>query len=143
MSVSELEESQKVVQVLLPAVHAISAINSDGVDTKGFETVMFELNVGVATATGTLDVKLQESSDDGVADAYADITGAVFVQVTVANDNTVYLLRIKSRNFKRYLRTVSTIATDTVTAGIVANLGIHDDLSPVTQVQTPVTIDYL
>lgn len=140
MSKKEMEESIKAVPVLLPAVHAVSTINSSGVDCKDFESVMFALDAGVATATGTLDVKIQESSDNST---FTDITGAAFVQVDVDNDNDIYLLRVKSRNFKRYLRTVSVIGTDTVTANIVAYLGFPSALAPVTQAQTAVTVDYV
>src|SRR5438876_207048 len=58
--------------------------NGTGVDCRGFDCMMAVLSVSTHDRTNgdeTLDVKLQGSSDDGVADAYADITSAAFAQV--------------------------------------------------------------
>lgn len=55
-------------------------------------------------------MKIQESSDDGVGDAYADITGASFTAPTAASgDNKVYSCFLPvGGTRKRYLRVTAT-----------------------------------
>ena len=84
------------------------AVTTDGtgIDTRGYHQALVVLNVG--TVTTSLDVKVQQSSDDGSSDAYADISGAAFTQVTTANDVTVYVARVNLDATERYIRVVGT-----------------------------------
>lgn len=144
MSIKALEENLKAAVGILAQDHAVATVNGTGIDTRGYDEALIILNAGTATATGTADVKLQESSDDDVADTYADITGAAFTQVTAANDETVYVGRIRVKNFERYIRVVSVVGTDTVELGVSVILGKFDGLAPVSQDNTVAfALDYV
>ena len=85
-----------------------STSNGSGVDIRDYVGLaMVILDAGAATAgtSPTLDVKLQESSDDST---YSDISGATFTQVTdsAASHQT---LRLDLKPLKRYIRVVATV----------------------------------
>jgi hypothetical protein len=82
-----------------------STTNGIAVDTQGYNSAAVVLEVGAVSGTSpTLDVKIQES-DDG--SAWSDVSGAVFTQVTAANNSQVLRLEgLTSR--KKYLRAVAT-----------------------------------
>lgn len=85
---------------------------STGVDFRDFVgEVTFTLDAGAATAgsSPTLNVKLQESTvSDGTGDAFADISGATFDEVTDAASHQSIKLNID--NQPRYIRAVATLA---------------------------------
>lgn len=74
-----------------------------GVDVLGY-TALVQFQSGTNGATGTVDVKIQES-DDNVT--YTDWTGGAFTQVTTANDNATYEKAYTGT--KRYIRTVAKV----------------------------------
>jgi len=115
---------------LLPAVKvhrpkaAVAAgqtqVLSDGVNKDNAEGIMFIVAVGAITATGTVDVKAQQSDDDGVADAYSDLEGSALAQLDDTKDDSVAVLDIK-RPQKRYVRIVVDRGTaNSVIDGIIA-----------------------
>lgn len=105
MSLSDVAAFGAAVGIQADDYGAVTT-NGTGVDTMGFHQALIILNVG--TVTTSLDVKVQESSDDGSGDSYADITGAAFTQVTTANDNAIYVARINLTGTERYIRCVGT-----------------------------------
>ena len=142
--IEALEEGLKAVIGIPAQDHAVATVDGDGVDTNGYDEALVILNAGTATATGTANVKLQESSDNAVADAFTDIAGAAFVEVVAANDETVYVGRIRVKNFERYIRAVSIVGTDTVELGVIIILGKNKGLKPVSQVQdVAFALDYI
>jgi hypothetical protein len=66
------------------------------------------INVTVVASGGTLDVHLEESSDDAVADAYADIANAVFSQITAVGIYELYFRA--AEKWSRYVGVVGTAA---------------------------------
>ena|SRR3990167_315098 len=69
-----------------------------------------DLCLGMIGADSNLAVKFQESSDDGVADAYADISGATMTTVSTASANNRSNERKQFFNrSKRYVRGVGTM----------------------------------
>lgn len=75
-------------QCIAPGSQSITAgytLYGTGVDVLGYSAVV-TLDSGTNGATGTVDVKIQES-DDNVT--FTDWTGGAFTQVTTANDNAV------------------------------------------------------
>lgn len=58
-----------------------------------------------ALASGTANIKLQGSSDDGVGDAFADITGGGFTAVTTVTSQRIATAAIA---IERYCRVVTT-----------------------------------
>lgn len=140
-NVQELEEALLVKQGIISADHGTGTVTGVGVDTKDFDSLMLLIASGVVTATGTVDIHLEES--DVLGSGYTAIAGALATQITVANDQTQNLIRIKCKNFKRYIRAIAVIGTDTAEFGASFLLGKFDGLAPVTQDNTPVTLDYV
>jgi len=78
--------------------------NGSSVDMQGYESAMFILAIGAIDATGTVDLKVQGSSDDGSADAFADLTGTK-VSYTATDDNKLAIVEVVNP-VERYLRPV-------------------------------------
>lgn len=109
----------KVVQSIKAANYSTGTTNGSSADTNGFAEAVVILNVGTGT-TGTLDVKIQDSSDNST---FADLTGATFTQVSgTTGDETTYVARIRLSSYtagtpdkaERYLRAVGVVATAAV-----------------------------
>jgi hypothetical protein len=102
--------------------------NSLEVDTQGFQELLVIVSAGTFSATGTLDVKVQDTTTSG--SGYADVTGAAFTQVTDATDEKIYVGRIKLNSFtngttdkvERYIRVVATQATAATIYGVTVIL---------------------
>lgn len=59
--------------------------STNGLDAGAASTFGFQAYLHVLDFAGTsVSIRLQESSDDGVGDVYADVTGGVFTTVTAA-----------------------------------------------------------
>jgi len=101
----------KPVQTHAADSWAASANASSGVDCRGFRQALVIVNAGAMVSGGTLDVTIQESSDDGSSDAYVAVTGATFTQITAANDNALYIGRVDLTKRERYIRVLGTGAT--------------------------------
>ena len=107
---------------IAPDAYAAGTTNGGAVDTKGFHEALVILNAGVAEATSTLNVKVQESANGSTG--WADIAGAAFAEVTAANDAAVYQGRVRiTASRKRYLRIVGVGATDAADYGVAVILG--------------------
>ena len=129
------EQHLKAVVGIVADNHSASTVNGTGFDTRGFESALIIVNSGANGSSGTVDIKMQESSDDAVADAYADISGAAFTQITEANDNTIYVGTVKLEGRERYLRAVAVVGTAACDLGITVVL-MGGDVLPPTQVNT-------
>ena len=116
-----LEEYLKCVNGL--GGSAVGAVNGTAIDTKGYSEAMLVLATGVAAATGTLDVKVQDSTDGSTG--WADVTGAAFAQLTASDDQALKVARLKldGNGIKRYIRIVGTVGTATVDFACVVILG--------------------
>jgi uncharacterized phiE125 gp8 family phage protein len=73
------------------------------VEVLGYQAVV-NLISGTNGATGTVDVKIQESDDNST---WTDWTGGAFTQITTANDNATY--EKEYTGTKRYIRTVAKV----------------------------------
>ena len=84
------------------------ATNGTGVDSGAAGTVGLQAWLHVTAFTGTdVTIKLQESSDDGSGDAYADVTGGAFTQVT-SGPTSERIATSASQAVEQYLRVVTT-----------------------------------
>lgn len=143
------EDVKQVTAVL--AVSLTATTNGLVVDTQGYESLVFLINVGdFATFDGTnnLAVKVQEGEDSGLSDA-ADIAAADYLTArneagtawdrllnAAAEDEETYILGVKLGT-KRYRRLVVTEAgAVTVPFAAVAVLG-RARHKPATATQTP------
>jgi hypothetical protein len=95
-------------------------ITSDAVDTAGCEGVLFVVTLGTVSTGGLATCKLQQSSDDASADAYADIEGSELVSTGDAASTLKMLIEIKNPQ-ERYLkllltRSVANVVVDSIDA---------------------------
>jgi uncharacterized phiE125 gp8 family phage protein len=100
---------------IAPAAHVVAAaysLEGTGVDVSGKKALVF-LTAGTLGAGGTVDAKVQESSDDI---AYADVASGSFTQVTTASDNATFELEYDG--LQQYIRAVSTVAGATSDFGV-------------------------
>ncbi len=87
-----------------------AAANGTGVDS-GAGSTSFGLQAYLQTFdfTGTdVTVKLQESSDDASGDAYADITGGGFTQITSGDQHQERIATATNLTVERWVRAVTT-----------------------------------
>jgi hypothetical protein len=125
-----------VRNVLVPASYAAAAeLFTSGIDCQGYDEALFIFHIGTATATGDLTMQVEESSDDAVADPYADVTGAAVSEITVSNDNTVYVARVDLTKRERWLRVGYDVDDDNVIFGITVVFS-QAKVYPVTQTNT-------
>lgn len=147
MNIHTPSDSVKAQASLDPEVRTASA-NGAGVDCRGFERALVVLHVGAhdrTTGDETLDVKIQESSDNGAGDAFGDVGGGEFAQignvVPNATKGNVYVMDVDLSKRERYLRVVGTAAgTTPSTAYGVTILLFNPRYAPVTQDATPVGV---
>ena len=94
---------------------------SAGVDCHGYESCLFIVAFGTIVTSAATSIKVQQSSDDGVADGYSDLLGT---SVTIADDQDNKLAYIEIvRPEKRYLKLIVSRATQNSTVdGVVAVL---------------------
>jgi len=105
-----------------PDAYAAATTNGAGIDTMGYHQALVVVSAGdIATS---LDVKIQASSDNGSADAFADVSGAAFTQILAAGDNVVAVGRINLEGSERYIRVVGT------SVGATCDYGVAVIMSP-------------
>lgn len=111
--------SETVLRPLAGVVAGTTLQTGSAVDMAGWEGVKFYYQFGAITAGAVTSCKVQQSSDDGAADAYADLLGS---SVTVADDDDgqVVVIDIK-RPKERYLKPLISRGTqNAVIDGILA-----------------------
>jgi hypothetical protein len=129
-------ENLAVRSVLVPASYGAAAeAFTSGIDCQGYDEALFIFHLGTATATGDVVFQVEESSDDGVADTYADVTGAAVTEKDVNSDNTVYVGRVDLTKRERYLRVGYDVDDDAVIFGITVVLS-RAKVYPVSQTNT-------
>jgi len=116
-----LSTATKAIRLSNAATAATTSITSSALDCKGFDGALFIVSMGAIGATSVCTAKLQQSSDDGVADAYSDLLDT---SISIADDDDNQLVMIDiTKPQKRYLKLVLARATATaVVDGIMAQL---------------------
>jgi len=116
-------------QSIVPGSHdeaAAYSLEGSSVDVLGY-SVLVNLDAGACGASGTVDVKLQDSDDETT---WTDVTDGAFTQVTEANDNAIQEKAYTGT--RHYLRAVATVATAACEFGVSvikdASTSIEDDL---------------
>jgi hypothetical protein len=103
-----------------------TATNGTGVDGLAATAFGLQVYLHVFSFAGTsVTVKLQESSDNGVGDAFADVTGGGFTAVTSA-PTTQRIQTGRTLAVERYLRVVT---TGTFTSAIFAVSVVRNQVS--------------
>lgn len=128
-------QNVKVVHSLTNAITA-AANNGASADLLGFDDAMVSV-YGAPTGAGTTsDFKVQDSSDDS---SYADVTGAVFTQMTTAGGAKHYVGNVKAANVRRYIRVVQTGAGGAAAGIATAQITLlNPRRAPVAQANTAV-----
>lgn len=119
------------------------ATNGPGVDCRGFERATLLVNVGVVPGDNTVTVKLQESSDNGAGDAFADVATATTGAIAAAGGSATYAIEVNLSKRERYLRAVATGAGTTPAVPTSAVLVLHRSTTanmPATQDKTVVSV---
>lgn len=122
--------AEKTTRVMNAVAAGTSDQTSSAIDMQGFDGVKIYTSFGAITSGAVTSVKMQQSSDNGGSDTYADLAGSA---VTVADDddNQVVVHDIY-RPRERYLKVVVDRGTqNAVIDGIVAVL-YHASLQPTT-----------
>jgi len=99
-------ENVDVTQSIAPGSHAITVgytLVGAALEVLGYSAIV-SFQSGTNGATGTVDVKIQES-DDGTT--YTDWVGGAFTQVTTANENTTY--EKEYTGGKRYIKVLAQV----------------------------------
>jgi len=108
-TISTPSTAARKVMAIAP-ISASTTQTSTGIPTAGFSYMDISLLVGVMTATGTIDLKFQESATLG--GDYADITSAAFAQKLAATDGAkIYTAEIDLRKRLGFIRAVCANAT--------------------------------
>lgn len=120
-----LSDKVLVTTEIQPQSAGAGAVNGAGVDMQGWEGVMFLINVGAITGSGTFDARAVSDDNSGF-NSVTNITGqdasgananAAIAQATAANG--VHILEVY-RPTERYVRLIGTVAVNTVAFGASA-----------------------
>lgn len=117
----------KITQVKAPQATATTEIDSDSVDMAGFEGVTFVGSLGTANAGNY--AKIQQSSDNGVADGWSDLADT---KVVPGDNGDSFAIEVYHPE-KRYLRAVVIRAGATTTTGDVYAIQSGAHKAPVDQ----------
>ena len=127
----ELLKTAKFDRVMVAQAAGLTNINGDSVDMTDFESVTFVAAFGAIVATAVTGLKAQQSSDDGAADAFADILGTA-IAIADTDDNKILVLQIRHPT-ERWVRPVVTRGTaNAIIDGVIAIIG-EPARPPVTQ----------
>lgn len=126
-----LSNSTKVTIVSAPVVAGTSDVECSSVDMAGYEYVSFLAAFGTITTNAVTSVKIQQSSDDGVADGWSDLEGT---GLTVADsyDSKCVMAEVR-RPTKRYVRCVVDRGTQNAVVDLVLAFQYGATESPATQ----------
>jgi len=127
--------ANKVSRVMNAVAAGTTDQTSSAVDMAGFEDCTFIAAFGALTATQVTQMKAQQSSDDGVADAYSDLEGTLTGPLADGDGNKLMVLEVYNPA-KRYLKLVIDRGTaNAVIDGVVA-IQSQARVLPVTQPST-------
>lgn len=116
----QLTSSALVKPAIVTAQLAAGATNGPGVDCLGFTRATLLVSVGALAGDHNVTVKLQQSSDNGAGDAFADVASATTGAIAAAGDEATYAIEIDLSKRERYLRAVGTVAGTTTPVALTS-----------------------
>lgn len=131
---NNLGKSSKITVVSNTVAAGITAVDPSAVDMSGFESVMFIVQFGAITATGTAVVKARHSTDNGSGDAFADILGSG-QNVADTQGSKVFVLDVVKPS-KRYVKPYIARATANSVIESITAIQYNPSKAPVTQGST-------
>jgi hypothetical protein len=125
---SDFRSHHKVVQALKADNYSAAVATSAEIDTTGFAEAVVIFDAGTVGASGTVDVIVRDCATTG--GTYADLTGAAFTQVVAANDEAVYVGRIRLNSAtagttdkcERFIKIQATVGTASCDLGVTVLL---------------------
>ena len=131
MNKDSFHENKPVVAMATATIATDTDTNFDGIDTKGFESILFLL-IAATIADGEYTMKIQHSDDDAATDPYTDvdIDGMIFTDNAAKLDGTTDDKILKKgyrgdsvAGSKRWVRAVIT-STSTTTGGTFTGVAV-------------------
>ena len=129
-----LTKAAKATRVSNAVAAGTTDVECSSVDMKGFRSVTFVVAFGAITSGAVTSVKAQQSSDNGVADSFADLEGTA-ISVDDDDDNQIVLLEI-DEPLERYVRLVVDRGTQNAVVDGVVALQHNAAIEPVTHDST-------
>lgn len=112
-----MSEKLALLDTLDPASHSAGTVTTGWISALDFHQFLALLSVGAMTATGTLDMKIEQATSSGGAGA-KDVTGKLITQLTAASTDSNKQVMINLRpqeldinNNFNYFRVSVTVAT--------------------------------
>lgn len=134
MSIRSLLQETKITAVEAATAAGTTDVESASVDMSGYRGVLFFTTVGAITANAVTSMKLQQSSDDGVADTWSDLTGT---GVTIADDDDGQMFGVEVIDpEKRYVRALVDRATQNAVVGEIYAIRFGAQTQPITNTVT-------
>lgn len=133
--------AEKVIRVMAGVVAGTSDQTSSAIDVAGYDGVKIYTLFGAITSGAVTSVKVQQSSDNGSVDTYADLEGS---SITVADDDDdQVVVHDIYRPRERYLKVVIDRGTqNAVIDGIIAVLYGARKLPPTNDATTVVSREF-
>jgi len=132
-----LKDVERIERVMNAVAAGTSDQTSSAVDMQlggTFHEVTFLALFGTLTASQVTSIRVQQSDDDGSADAYGDIEGTASSALADADSNK--MLAVTVRPSKRYVKCiVDRLTANAVIDGVIAIKKYADEI-PVTQPAT-------
>ena len=125
MAYFDLASGAKTAQTGPPAVYS-GNLTGTAIDTRGCDTLYCVVNMGSATSTATMDIKLQDGAESDLSDA-ADVTSATFTQIAAAADDGIQVGRLNLTGVNRYIRAFGTYGgSGNILVGVSFVMGVAD-----------------
>lgn len=118
------------VRIMNGVVAGTSDQTSSALDMEDYDGVLILAAFGVVSANAVSVVKVQQSSDDAVADDYTDLTGTASTALTATTDNNKIVVIDIYRPQKRYLKVVFTRSTGNVVIDGIFAVRYHGKAQP-------------
>lgn len=124
----DFRSHHKVMQALKADAYTAATHTSAEIDTAGFAEAVIIFDAGTVGASGTVDVTVTDC--DTAGGTFAAVTGAAFTQVVAANDEAVYVGRIRLNSAtagtpdkcNRFIKVQAVVGTATCDLGVTVLL---------------------
>ena len=124
----DFRSHHKVVQALKADNYSTGTATSSEIDTAGFAEAVIIFDAGTVGSSGTVDVTVTDCDTSG--GTFGSVTGAAFTQVVAANDEAVYVGRIRLNSAtagtpdkcNRYIKVQAVVGTAACDLGVTVLL---------------------
>lgn len=128
--IKSLLKNVYIDQVVARTADGQATTTSAAIDMADYEAAMCIIPIGVSAANGVVTAHLEQSSDDGSADAYGDVEGTAVT--ATGSDDTVLVIDLAKAS-KRYVKVIVVTSTGNSEIGPVLAIKYGPRCAPVTQ----------